>query len=368
MRSRLPLLLVGGGVLPLYALFTAHTTLFEAGERMDRILVVDVVANGALLAGVAAALWTGGGVMAVIGVVVAGQGLAALVAWLLLRRSGLLAPPQEPVSLSPRTTLRRALPFFGIAAADVVQQRADLLLLSAVAPPAVTGLYAAASSLVRVGIRLVAATWRALYPTLSRLRDADAVGFARLDALAVRALALLTLPAAAVGTAVSGPLALALFGPEYALSGRTLALLLWSLPLYAWEVRCATLLAAVRRPRDGLIAALAHVGGLVLLLPPLAAAWGSPGAALAALAAGVGGAGVGTWMLARAGLLVRGGALLRPALAALAGGAAAWLLPVHWVGQAAAGAAAFAAAAWLLGALAADDLLMLRRALRPARP
>ncbi len=363
MRPRLPLLAVVGAALPLYALFSAHISVFEASERMEPLLWVDAGTNAALLLGVSAALWLGGDISAVIWIAVAGQGFAALAAGLLVRRSGLLRPPQEALALQPTTTLRRAAPFFGIAVADVLQQRADLLLLSAVAPAGVTGFYAAATSIVRVGIKLVGATWRAIYPTLSRLRTQDAVAFAGLDARAVRTLALLTLPVAAIGTVVSASLMRTLFGPGYAPAGEALALLLWAIPLYAWEVRCSTLLAAVGRPRGGLIAAMVHVGVVLLLLPLLAAAAGTRGAAAAALAAGAAGAIAGSLALARAGLPQRGRAVLPAAPVTLAAGAAAWLLPFLWPGQAAAGLLVAGAAARLFGAITRHDLRALRRAL-----
>ncbi len=154
------LLLIGGASLPLYALFMAASSIFEASERMERILAAETLSNGVLLAGALLVLGLGRGVAAILWVTVLAQGAALAVALLLLWRGRFLAGPQEPVALPWRGSLRRAAPFFGIALTDVLQQRSDLLLLSLFASPVLIGAYSAANSIVRVGIKLVNVWWR----------------------------------------------------------------------------------------------------------------------------------------------------------------------------------------------------------------
>lgn len=365
------LLLVGSATLPLYAIFSAVASIFEASERMERIFAAEALSNVVLLVGVGLALWLGQGVVAVLWVTVLAQSAALGLALLLLWRGRSFAAPQRSVALPWRATLRRAAPFFGLSLTDVLQQRSDLLLLSLFATPLVIGAYSAANSIVRVGIKLVNAYWRALYPTLARLNDSAPAAFARLDGLALRFGAALALPAAALGTLVSGGLVSLLFGEGYGATALPLALLLWSAPLYLWEQRAVVLLAVARRPRSALVVALSQLAALLLCLPPLTMAWGAAGAALAGVFSGLVGALCGVWMMARAKLPLRLESVLRPTFAAvaaaLAAAAAAALLPIAWPLQMAAGIVAYMAAGWLLSAFTLSDWTLMRQAMRAPR-
>jgi O-antigen/teichoic acid export membrane protein len=193
--------------------------------------------------------------------------------------------------------VRGALPYYGIALADVAQQRADVLLLGLLAGPAVTGLYAGASSVVRVLSKLVQSYWRALYPTLSRLHATDAPAFDRLRRGALLLAVGLSAAAAGLGSVLAAPLFPLVFGPEFAASVPVFTLLVWSAPAYAISLYAVYVLLVAHRPRPALAVTLTNLVLTVLLLPPLAAAWGAPGAAAASLAAGVAAAGVGWGLL-----------------------------------------------------------------------
>src|SRR5690606_23688538 len=161
-----------------------------------------------------------------------------------------------------RTTLRAAVPFFTITFTDVLQQRADLLLLGAFASPAVTGIYAAATSVLRVGVKLVQAYWRALYPTLTRLRTGHS--FTALADFALRVALVLAFGVALLGTLTSAALIELLFGAEFAASTRVLTILLWGLPFYVWEVRSITLLMTARAARSAARVTLVHLAVLIV--------------------------------------------------------------------------------------------------------
>lgn len=363
------LLMIGGATLPLYALFSAASSIFEAGERMERILAAETLSNVVLVAGAVTVLWLGHGLAAVLWITVLAQGSAMGLALLLLWRGRFLARPQTSVALPWRATLRRAAPFFGLSLTDVLQQRSDLLLLGFFASPTVIGAYSAANSIVRIGIKLVNAYWRALYPTLARLSDAARgdtarAAFARLDRLALRFGAALTLPAAAIGAVISGGLVALIFGPGYRETALPLALLLWTAPLYLWEQRAVILLVVARRPRPGLLVALSQLVALLLFLPPLTVAYGAVGAALAGVLSGLVGALCGGWMQVRAALPLRLEGVLRPALAAFAAAGVAALTPSGWPLRAFAGGVAYLFIGWLLRAWTTGDLALIRQAIR----
>lgn len=294
-------LVVVGATLPFYAFYSASETLFEAAERMELEFVVEIATNLLLLAVTAWALRRGGGIVAVMAAAVAAQAASVLLcAWLVWsRRARLFPAPQEHAALAYRAGLRDALPYYGIALADVAQQRADVLLLGLIAGPAVTGLYAGASSVVRVLTKLVQGYWRALYPTLSRLHGADAPAFDRLRRRALRLALAATAAAALLGSLLAAPLFPRLFGPQFAASAPIFAILVWSAPAYAVSLYTVYLLLVAHRPRPALGVTLANLLLTVLLLPPPAALWGAPGAAAGSLAAGVAAALLG-WLLVRA--------------------------------------------------------------------
>ena len=112
-----------------------------------------------------------------------------------LHRAHILAPPQDPAAVDLRDLWRRTSPFFTLSIAEVLQQRIDILLLSIVAGPAVTGIYSAAYNLVRILVKLIQSFWQALYPTLSRLHHESSPRYQILSDLSLRYGLIVLLPA-----------------------------------------------------------------------------------------------------------------------------------------------------------------------------
>lgn len=385
LRSRVDLFAIAGASLPFYAILSSAGTIFEASERMDRVFLVDGVTNAALLAATLVMLFLGGGVAAALLALTLTQVLSALLATAVLWRSRLLPGPadrsgapdlpgeidaaedQSPV-LPWRRTLRAARPFFYISLADVLQQRADLLLLSAVAPPQVTGVYVAANSLVRVLIKVTQAYWRALYPTLSRLHDMQTAAYRTLGDMAQRFVLAVTLPAATIGGVAAAGVVTLIFGAGYENSVPVLALLLPTAPFYAWEVRCVTVLLAEHRPRTGLRIAIAHLVIMVVLLPPLAWSFGATGAALAATLAAAVGAAAATWLARDSAAAPPNRRIAAMVLSALVSAGAAILMQcagLAWWSAALLAALLYAVLLGVTGAMTREDVRRLRNTLAP---
>jgi O-antigen/teichoic acid export membrane protein len=195
---------------------------------------------------------------------------------------------------------------------------------------------------------------------------------------ATRLLALATLPLAALGSALSGPTARLLFGAQESdvlrATAISIALLIWTVPAYGWQLRASTLLVVTRRPRLAAVPGLLNVGLLALLLAPLTAWGGSPGAALAALLAAAITTAAVTWLLSRFQLPIFGAALLRTGAAAAVAALAVWLLlpllppmPVAllWLLLTGVGLLLYAGAAWVLGTFTISDVKALRRTISP---
>ena len=160
---------------------------------------------------------------------IAGDVLAALLLLGGLRNSGIRLRARFDPALT-RQVLRRAAPMAVSGFLAVMIYNVDLLFLRAFRDAAELGLYLAGYTLINfLGIfgHVIAL---ALLPTLTRLRaqrEAQAALFG--DALA-RVFAA-GIPIAAGGVIVAPLLITLVFGDEYALSARVLAILIWSIPI-----------------------------------------------------------------------------------------------------------------------------------------
>ncbi|MCB0099965.1 MAG: oligosaccharide flippase family protein, partial [Caldilineaceae bacterium] len=165
---------LAGLTLPAYAITSVCQTFFQAGERMELVMVIEVIINTLIVGLSVLAIGLGGAVPALMGVMVITQIVSALLCLFWLQRSELLAAPQaapaqkEPTP-APTIVWRQVAPFYGQTLADVLLQRVDILLLSMMGNPTITGIYSAAYSVVRVLWKVIQSYWRAFYPTLSRL-------------------------------------------------------------------------------------------------------------------------------------------------------------------------------------------------------
>jgi O-antigen/teichoic acid export membrane protein len=256
--------------------------------------------------------------------------------------------------------LQQSLPFFGLSLGDVLLQRIDILLLSVVAGPAVTGIYSAAYNVVRVLMKLVQSFWKALYPTLSRLHQQAQAQYERLARMGLRYGLLLLHPTATVGAAVAGGALGLIFGGEYGESAHVFQILLWAAPLFLLEQYAVTLLMVERHLRPSLFILGLHLLATVLALPPLTRWLGADGAAWAVVAAGALGAAYGLWQLHRLRLPLQIRGWWGMAAGAAAAGACALLLPAAWPLQALAGAAIYFVVCWVTGVLSPSDWYTLR--------
>lgn len=352
-----------GASLPLFAVSSASQTLFQAGERMELVMWVEVFINTLILLLSILVLWRGGGEEGLFAVIILTQLVSALICIALVVRSRLLSGVQEAVRVNIPRLLRQAMPFFGMSLGDVLLQRIDILLLSVVAGPAVTGIYSAAYNVVRVLMKLVQSFWKALYPTLSRLHHQSQAQYERLARLGLRYGLLLLLPVATIGAAVAGGALNLIFGGGYGESVRVFQILLWAAPLFLVETYATTLLMVERHLRASLLVLALHLVVTVVALPLLTPWLGADGAAWAVVLAGAAGAGLGAWQLhvLRIPLQVRG--FMSMLVGALAAGAGALLLPLPWALQAAAGGLIYLGFCWARGVVAPSDLAALRATL-----
>lgn len=357
------LLWVVGASLPFYAITSVTQTLFQASERLEFILGIEVLINTAILVLSAVGLWLGYGILPLITLLVATQMLSALLGLWLVKRSVLFPVPQAAQPIQLRALWRQATPFYGLAIADVLLQRADILLLSVLAGETVTGIYGLAYQFIRVILKLVQSFWRALYPTLSRLHSQARAQYERLAGLSLTLSSLALLIIAALGTSTAQPLLQLLFGARYLPTVPVFQVLLWSIPFFLLESFVTIILLVEQRPRRSLLVSGLHLLTLALLLPPLVWTYGAIGAAGAVLLAVGLSALVSLWWLRQTQLAVDFRRLLIMGGVALLVGALDYLTPAPWYLHLGMGGLIFGWLTWQLRLITPADWQTMRRVL-----
>lgn len=365
LATRQAIFLVGMS-LPFFAVASAAGTIFQAGERLDLLLIVEIVTNGLILLASLVVVVRAGTVAHLLVVVVAAQGVSVLVALALLRRSRLMTGPQASIDLPLWHMARQATSLFGLTLADTLLQRLDILLLSLLGDPRLIGLYSAAYNLVRVGVKLVQSVWRALYPTLARLSQNAPAQAQRLGQDTLRFGLIVTLAGAAIAPGIAHEILTLIYGasdPADAAAGaQTLAWLVWVLPLLVIQQYILTQLVIDGRARAALGITLVNILLVSILLPLLANWAGAPGAAWGTLLAQAGGTAVAIALAPRAQSFMPVLVRMLP-LVALALGIGMWLPGAWWL-QTALSLLVFVLGLPILGLLTRQDQQTLQRALR----
>ncbi|NOZ72284.1 MAG: oligosaccharide flippase family protein, partial [Chloroflexi bacterium] len=313
--------------LPLFTFYSVAGALLRAHEQMQFLVFAEMLSSVAQLVVAVWLLSTGGGVMALAAIRIAGIGLAALTVVISTVRLGYIRRPHIELS-SAKALLQESFEFFGMAALDAFLQRLDVLVLSVVAGEAATGIYDAAFQLIKVLMTLVLSFTDAVYPAISRLYVQAQERFALATGKALQYGLVVLLPISA-GTTVLAPKIIALLyhRPSYSAAADILAVLSWALLAYFAQILLTRTLMAGNRPGAAVRAEAAMVALAVVLLPVLVLTIGSVGAAWGLVIV----YGLGSLLAWRASadysLNFGSHCLLRPALAAAIMGTVLFFLP-----------------------------------------
>jgi O-antigen/teichoic acid export membrane protein len=332
---------------------------------MELVMGVEVFINLFILALSVFLLSTGTTVLQLIAVLIVTQAVSALTCLIILQRARVLAPAQDPVEASVSELWLRTRPFFTLSIAEVLQQRIDILLLSIVAGPAVTGIYSAAYNLVRILVKLIQSFWQALYPTLSRLHHDVDSRYRTLSRFSLQAGLLILLPVAAIASGVSDELIRLVYTDEYMLAGPVLRLLIWTTPLVFASTYAVTQLMVHRQTTRSIVIIAASLVAAAIVLPPLAARSGAIGAGWASLLAAATGTTTGLYLVRHNDVPFELQHLRWLAVATLAAGLLAGLLPFFWLIRALVAAVAYIAVLMIGGTLNLSSARARYRVLRP---
>ncbi|MFN8442295.1 MAG: oligosaccharide flippase family protein [Caldilineaceae bacterium] len=350
------ILWIVGLSLPLYAVTSSCQTLFQAGERLELIFGVETLVNTLILAASLAILWNGGSVLGLVAVLVGTQLLSAIICLLLLRFVRLMSEPQEEIALSFNTLWQRSRPFFGLALADVLLQRLDTLLLSVLGNVTITGIYGTSDNLVRVLLKIVQSLWRAIYPTLSRMRNQSQSRYFALCRLSLRYGLIVLVPGAALGAVVAPDLMRLVYEDSFAAYAPVLQIAIWTAPAFLLELYAVTIFMVENRPLYSVLITGVHLIVMAILLPLLIGGAGALGAAIAVTIAGVMGSLVGIGLILRNQLPLDLSKLGQIVIAAAVSAMVALLLPTSWYIKVAVGGCIDLILLWLMRALTMDDI------------
>ena len=333
---------------------------FAAASRFGPPALLQVALRAGVLAASAWALWTGGGVLALVAVLLGPHILWAAVAGYWARRAIGLRTLPIPLSLTPYL-LREGAPIAVGGLFATLFFSMDLPLLNLHASPEESGFYAIGARFMWMLFPLVDILTSVVYPVLSRKAGGDEEGFVL--ARVFKAAWLLGLPMAVGGAVLAGPITVLLAGEKflpgaYAVGGLTAALALFLVSAVA-----TVHLRAQGRQMWATVVMAAACGAKALSMSVFA----GQGMALVGVNLVVG----GLVTVVLVGLAARGtagfawlaglGALLRAAAAALAMCLALWPLrgatPFLTVPL---GGCVYLAAAVALGAVDAWDRALLR--------
>jgi O-antigen/teichoic acid export membrane protein len=183
--------------------------------------------------------------------------------------------------------LRRASPFFAIILVDMLGTRMDVVILARVLGDAKLGGYTAAMSLVDRLMIFADGAATALLPTVAHLWVHAPVQAAQLMRKAALWMLIVSLPLAVGVSLLARTIVTVIFGPQYALAGTILAVLIWRLPTICLATLQSHSLIAVERQNLVLRTSAFAVAFYIALLVPLVHYYGLLGGAIAVVTRGV---------------------------------------------------------------------------------
>lgn len=268
------------------AIFTICQALFEAHERLFVPVLAAVVSAGIKLGLGLWLLFQGASVVQIAWAVPLAVTLSLLIyipgLISLFRRS----PGQLPASLSLdfiRSQTGFMSSFFVIHLSSLLDYQTDALLISLILTEADVGYYAAAQTILLAFNLMPLAIRTAIYPLMSRYYHTETEKLAVLYNYVSRYLMLLVLPMAAGVTLLAEPIILLVFGEEFAPSVPVLQISIWAIVFLFLNVPHSRLMLIRNRQRvAGWFTGLAMVLNVMMNLV-LIPRWGINGAAVARL-------------------------------------------------------------------------------------
>jgi O-antigen/teichoic acid export membrane protein len=295
--------------------------------------------------------------------------ICCAVLWILVKRYCVSVRPLWDGEVAKRVLIL-GLPVAGTLIVSAVYLKWDLLILSSYSiAPEQLGWYAAAFKIVEALSAIPSILGAALFPTLVQLRHSDPGKLDRLLSMTTKAMLLVSIPVAAIISALSEILIYRVYGSAYLPGARVLAVLIWCIvPMFVYYYLIFVNVASGKAAYNLIAGCLALVAGLItnmILIPRI----GYTGAAWAALAANACFALIASWKVSRtfpnAGIQKL---LLKMSVVTLGMAGPIWLMPAALPIRVAAGCLSYAGVVVLLRGITQEEVRFALRIvqLRPA--
>lgn len=209
------------------SLFGIYTAVWRAWQIMWPILLLNTGLLSLQVAGAALVLWQGGGLNAVLVVLVLADAIQLGAAWLLWRFKFYRPVPQAEKIIHWKF-LKKALPFAAGGLLAAVYSRMIFLILETYTHPEVVGWFAAASRFVEAAKMPALALFGAIFPVLAAL-SRDSAALQNLMKKMNMGLAVYAFCGAAAFTLLSQPILDVTFGQHFQKAVPILMLLSWTL-------------------------------------------------------------------------------------------------------------------------------------------
>ncbi len=266
------------------ALFTVCNALLRGLERMGAASALSVGGLALQVLAGAGLLFAGGGLVALAWALLLAQALTALAAALVCSQHVPAFGRHWKVTRAALASLLRASALIGLVGGlGILYQRLGVFLVSALAGPEATGLYAAAARLVEAGRLGHVAAYGALFPVMARVHRRPSQAEALLVRTSWRGLALLAGGLALALSTAGASLVPWLYGQDFIPAAQVLRSLAWSLVPNALSVYLSLDLLARDQVGKVLAALLLAIGAVAWLGIAWIPQTGPQGAAAAVL-------------------------------------------------------------------------------------
>ena len=281
-----------------FAVSSAVEAVLRAEERMALIALAQIVSRGVQVVGSVVVLLAGEGIVALAGMLVTGQVMAALIEVWVVRSAGVWrhfhVDMVEAIRLS-----RTSSAFFAQSVLVVLFSRVGILILAQMAGEEAAGLYSAAHLVIQVVNFLSVSYSRAAYPVLARLYGEGVDRFRGLLCRSILFGLLATLIIVIQIVTVARPIVHLLYGESYAASVQVLQVEAPFIAVFLWNALLSNGLLASDLQRRSVVVSGLKLGMSLIYYPLLTACLGAVGTALGTLLAGLTGAVLNYYFLSR---------------------------------------------------------------------
>jgi len=269
-----------------FAVSSACETIFQASERMELIVIAQIVGRGVQVVGSLWALLTGHGVVALACVILVEFIIIAVIEIVVVCKMGLFRGFRFNI-LGSLLLFRQSFDFFLLSVSVIIFSKLDILILSQAVGEEATGIYNAAYLVIQV-INFISVSYGdAAYPVLSRLYEDNRDTFNLVLSKSLLYGAIFTLFAAlTVGFFAESIIETLYRGRDYTLAALLLRIKLPFVLIFMWNSLLSKYLMVSNLQRRSVVVSISKLTTGIIYYLVLTLSFGAIGTAVATVLAG----------------------------------------------------------------------------------